>query len=73
MKNNRKTYKKRSIRFCGIFSFLEDVFINWNNGESVATVFCDFSNAFYFINHRFLLANLHYYGLEAASYKWDKS
>lgn len=56
-----------------IFSFLENVYINLNNAESVAAVFCDFSKAFDCVNHLLLLEKLYHYGFKGISFKWFKS
>ena len=56
-----------------MFSFLEDFYLQLNEGEGAAAVFCDLSKAFDCVNHGILLSKLEAYGLRGASLSWFAS
>lgn len=56
-----------------MFSFLEYAYSNLNQGEMLASVFCDFSKAFDCVRHDILLKKLFIYGLRNATWHWFRS
>lgn len=56
-----------------IFSFLEKTYLNLNEGEVTAAVFCDLSKAFDCVNHDLLLQKLHIYGFRGVVLRWFES
>lgn len=56
-----------------VFSFLEDLYLGLNGGESAAAVFCDLQKAFDCVDHGILLGKLGVYGFRGTALDWFKS
>jgi len=51
----------------------ETIFDAWNTGKCIASVFCDLTNAFDFVNYELLIKKLEVYGIRRVLLNWLKS
>ena len=56
-----------------LLSFLENLYLNLNQGEVAAAAFCDLTKAFDCVNRRVLLSKLEVYGFRGTVLKWLKT